>query len=256
MTWSKTHSLGQHRLVEKRILREIVRCSQISPEEVVCEAGTGEGILTKELCKYAKKVISFEIDRALYQQAENYLSSLNNVWLIHADIFKMSDLEFDVFVSNLPYSRSRTAIEWLALKKFNRAIVMLQKEFVDKLQARPGQPNYRSISVISQYCFKIENLFEVNKSSFKPQPRIESQVIRLTPKKDKRLIMKTISNIHYVFSRRNRRVFSVLRYLDGTVSCNRDWYDKRIDQMAPDELVTLAQSIKMIDLKDTCETIR
>src|ERR687895_91199 len=184
MRWSKTRSLGQHHLIDKRVLKEVIRSSQISREEVVCEAGTGEGILTRELCKYAKRVISFEIDRILYLRARNYLSDFSNLLLIHEDIFKNSDIEFDLFVSNLPYSRSKRAIEWLALKKFNRAIVMLQKEFVDKLQAKSGQSNYRSISVIGQYCFKIENLFEVSKSSFTPQPKIGSEVIKLTPKRN------------------------------------------------------------------------
>jgi 16S rRNA (adenine1518-N6/adenine1519-N6)-dimethyltransferase len=243
MRWSKTRSLGQHHLVDKRVLKEVIRSSQISREEVVCEAGTGEGILTRELCKYAKRVISFEIDRILYLRAWNYLSDFTNLLLIHEDIFN-SDIEFDVFVSNLPYSRSKRAIEWLALKKFNRAIVMLQKEFVDKLQAKSGQANYRSISVIGQYCFKIENLFEVNKSSFTPQPKIGSEVIRLTPKRDNRLILETINNVHYIFSRRNKRASSVLRAFGRTASCYHEWNDKRIDQMAPEELVALARSMK------------
>jgi 16S rRNA (adenine1518-N6/adenine1519-N6)-dimethyltransferase len=244
MRWSKTRSLGQHYLIDKRVLKEVIRSSQISHEEVVCEAGTGEGTLTRELCKYAKRVISFEIDRILYLQASNYLSEFTNLLLVHEDIFKNGDIEFDVFVSNLPYSRSKRAIEWLALKKFNRAIVMLQKEFVDKLQAKSGQSNYRSISVIGQYCFKIEKLFEVNKSSFTPQPKIDSEVIRLTPKRDDRLIMETINNVHYIFSRRNKKASSVLRAFGRTASRYHEWNDKRIDQMAPEELVALARSMK------------
>jgi 16S rRNA (adenine1518-N6/adenine1519-N6)-dimethyltransferase len=244
MRWSKTRSLGQHHLIDKRVLKEVIRSSQIGQDEVVCEAGTGEGILTRELCKYAKSVISFEIDRILYLRARNYLSDFSNLLLIHEDIFKNSDIGFDVFVSNLPYSRSKRAIEWLALKKFNRAIVMLQKEFVDKLQAKSGQSNYRSISVIGQYCFKIENLFEVSKSSFTPQPKIGSQVIKLTPKRDDLLIMETINNVHYIFSRRNKRASSVLRAFDRMESGYHDWNDKRIDQMTPEELVVLARSMK------------
>jgi 16S rRNA (adenine1518-N6/adenine1519-N6)-dimethyltransferase len=244
MRWSKTRSLGQHHLIDKRVLKEVIRSSQISHEEVVCEAGTGEGTLTRELCKYAKRVISFEIDRILYLQASNYLSEFTNLLLVHEDIFKNGDIEFDVFVSNLPYSRSKRAIEWLALKKFNRAIVMLQKEFVDKLQAKSGQSNYRSTSVIGQYCFKIEKLFEVNKSSFTPQPKIDSEVIRLTPKRDDHLIMETINNVHYIFSRRNKRASSALRAFGRTASCYHEWNDKRIDQMAPEELVALARSMK------------
>jgi 16S rRNA (adenine1518-N6/adenine1519-N6)-dimethyltransferase len=244
MRWSKTRSLGQHQLIDRRVLKEVIRSSQISREEVVCEAGTGQGILTRELCKYAKRVISFEIDRVLYLRAWNYLSDFTNLLLVHDDIFKNSNIEFDVFVSNLPYSRSKRAIEWLALRKFNRAIVMLQKEFVDKLQAKSGQANYRSISVIGQYCFKIENLFDVHRSSFTPQPKIDSEVIRLTPKRDNRLIMETINNVHYIFSRRNKRASSVLRAFGRTACCYHDWNDERIDQMTPEKLVALARSIK------------
>jgi 16S rRNA (adenine1518-N6/adenine1519-N6)-dimethyltransferase len=243
MRWSKTRSLGQHHLIDRRVLKEVIRSSQISQNDVVCEAGAGEGILTRELCKYAKSVISFEIDRILYLRAQNYLSDFSNVLLIHEDIFKNSNIEFDVFVSNLPYSMSRRAIEWLALKKFNRAIVMLQKEFVDKLQAKSGQSNYRSISVIGQYCFKIENLFEVNKSSFTPRPKIDSEVIRLTPKGDNCLTMETVNNIHYIFSRRNKRASSVVACGRMASRCH-DWNDKRIDQMTPEELVALARSLK------------
>jgi 16S rRNA (adenine1518-N6/adenine1519-N6)-dimethyltransferase len=112
------------------------------------------------------------------------------------------------------------------------------------LQAKTGQANYRSISVIGQYCFKIENLFDVDKSSFTPQPKIDSKVIRLTPKRDDCLIMETISNVHYIFSRRNKRASSVLRAFGRAASCYQEWNDKRIDQMAPEELVALARSMK------------
>ena len=80
-------------------------------------------------------------------RALNYLSGFSNLYLVHSDIFKISNIEFHVFVSNLPYSRSKDAIKWLALRKFRKAVIMLQKEFVDKLQAKPGEPNYRLISV-------------------------------------------------------------------------------------------------------------
>ncbi|MGH9890306.1 MAG: ribosomal RNA small subunit methyltransferase A, partial [Nitrososphaeraceae archaeon] len=187
MKWSKTRALGQHHLADKRILRKILDSARIGRNEIVCEAGTGEGTLTQELCKHAKKVISFEIDSVLYMRALNYLSGFSNLYLVHSDIFKISNIEFHVFVSNLPYSRSKDAIEWLALRKFRKAIIMLQKEFVNKLQAKPGEPNYRLISVIGQYCFRIDILFDVSRTSFFPQPQVDSQVIRLTPYTERRM---------------------------------------------------------------------
>ena len=59
---------------------------------------------------------------------------------------------------------------------------MTQREFADKLQANPGEKNYRAITVLSQYCFSIERLFNVSKEAFYPKPSIESTLIRLVPR--------------------------------------------------------------------------
>jgi 16S rRNA (adenine1518-N6/adenine1519-N6)-dimethyltransferase len=213
---------------------------------VVCEAGTGKGILTQELCKHAKRVVSFEIDRVLYTQALSYLSDFSNLLLINTDIFKVNNVDFHVFVSNLPYSRSKDAIEWLALRKFRRAIVMLQKEFVNKLQARPGETNYRSVSVIGQYCFKIDSLFEVNKTSFLPQPQIDSQVVRLTPYENNCIDIQTLNTLNYIFSFRNKKASSVAKIFGTNQSSYLHLNNKRIDELSPQNLVALSDSLKNI----------
>jgi len=214
--------------------------------EVVCEAGTGEGTLTQELCKHAKKVISFEIDSVLYLRALNYLSGFSNLYLVHSDIFKISNIEFHVFVSNLPYSRSKDAIEWLALRKFSKAVIMLQKEFVDKLQAKPGEPNYRLISVIGQYCFRMDILFDVSRTSFFPQPHVDSQVIRLTPYTGRRMDTQTLNVLNYFFSQRNKKVSSFARAFGAHPSSYYKWDSKRIDQLDPQELIALSESFKNV----------
>jgi 16S rRNA (adenine1518-N6/adenine1519-N6)-dimethyltransferase len=244
MKWSKTRALGQHHLADKRILRKILNSARIGRYEVVCEAGTGEGTLTQELCKHAKKVISFEIDSVLYMRALNYLSGFSNLYLVHSDIFKISKIEFHVFVSNLPYSRSKDAIEWLALRKFRTAVIMLQKEFVDKLQAKPGEPNYRLISVIGQYCFRIDILFDVSRTSFLPQPQVDSQVIRLTPYIERRIDTQTLNVLNYFFSQRNKKVSSFARAFGTHQSSYRKWDSRRIDQLDPQELIALSESFK------------
>jgi 16S rRNA (adenine1518-N6/adenine1519-N6)-dimethyltransferase len=244
MKWSKARALGQHQLRDKSILSKILNSSRIDREEIVCEAGTGEGMLTQKLCKHAKKVISFERDPVLYLRALKRLSGFSNLHLVHYDIFKVSNIEFHVFVANLPYSRSRDAIEWLALRKFRRAIVMLQKEFVDKLQAKPGEPNYRLISVIGQYCFRIDVLFDVSRTSFLPQPHVDSQVIRLTPYIERHIDTQTLNDLNYFFSRRNKTVSSLARTLGPYLSSCHTWNRKRIDQLNPQELIALSESSK------------
>jgi 16S rRNA (adenine1518-N6/adenine1519-N6)-dimethyltransferase len=246
MKWSKTRALGQHYITDKRVLRKILDSARIGRDEVVCEAGTGEGTLTQELCKHAKKVISFEIDSVLYLRALNYLSGFSNLYLVHTDIFKISCIEFHVFISNLPYSRSKDAIEWLAQRKFRKAVIMLQKEFVDKLQAKPGEPNYRLISVIGQYCFRIDILFDVSRTSFFPQPQVDSQVIRLTPYIERRMDTQTLNVLNYFFSQRNKKVSSFARAFGVHPSSYYKWDSKRIDQLDPQELIALSESFKNV----------
>jgi 16S rRNA (adenine1518-N6/adenine1519-N6)-dimethyltransferase len=156
------------------------------------------------------------------------------------DIFNVNDLQFDVFVSNLPYSRSKDAIEWLAVQEFDRAIVMLQKEFVSKLQAKPGETNYRAISVIGQYCFDIKKLFEVGRASFEPKPKIDSQVIKLIPNKDVNITAQIISTLNFIFSLRNKRASSVSENLGAKFDYSSNI---RIDELDPIDLIELAKSI-------------
>src|SRR5438105_6128379 len=176
-----TRKLGQHLLVDNRILGRIIQAAEISQQESVCEIGTGLGILTAELCRVARSVISFELDRKMFDTSSaSLLGRFPNLEMINSDAFRNTGVSFDVFVSNLPYSRSRDSIEWLASKSFKRAVIMVQSEFAAKLLAQQGQKDYRSISAVAGYCFKIERLFDVPRSSFRPPPSVESVVIRLT----------------------------------------------------------------------------
>lgn len=241
MKVSRRRLLGQHMLKDAKILEKLIEVAGISQNETVYEAGTGEGTLTAELCKRAKSVVSFEVDHDLFKKSSRLISAFPNLKLINADVFTFPVCVFDVFISNLPYSRSRDALQWLALQKFTRAILTVQKEFADKLQARPGDENYRSITVLTQHCFIIERLFHVPKGSFDPHPSVESTVIRLVPKEPETPITRaTIMNLNLLFSSRNRKLFSVLK----KHNCKIDFAGtKRIDELHPTQLFSLAESL-------------
>ena len=97
---TKTQALGQHFLVDQKILGRIVDAANICRDEVVCEAGTGTGVLTRELCKHAGQVVSYEVDKNLFQKAQSL--QFPNLHLVNADLFRAREIEFDVFCSNLP----------------------------------------------------------------------------------------------------------------------------------------------------------
>lgn len=239
MARTRTQALGQHFLADRRVLGRIVEAAEVKSDEVVCEAGAGTGILTAELCRRARRVISFEVDKTLYEKA--LLLGFENLELYNIDPFKTTRqeiIEFDVFVSNLPYSRSRDAIEWLAArKKFRRAIVMVQDEFAAKLAARQGDTNYRAVSAIASYCFQVERLFGVGKSAFEPSPKVESAVVRLTPVRT--LDKSTIKNVNRLFSQRNKKASKVAGRM--TKNAGMDFGDRRIDELEPAEAVCIAE---------------
>jgi 16S rRNA (adenine1518-N6/adenine1519-N6)-dimethyltransferase len=223
-------------LVDAAVLENIIGAASITKNETACEAGAGLGALTSELCRKARKVISFEVDRALYETARKKLEFIN-LELVHGDIFRSRGLEFDVFVSNLPYSRSRDAIEWLAVQKFDRAVVMVQKEFAEKLSAPPGSREYRAISALAGYCFDISHIATVDRDSFSPPPKVGSVVLKILPRR--RVDEEIVKGINWLFSRRNRKASSVARD-KGILGFAES---ERIDQLQPLALIKLAGMI-------------
>lgn len=226
-------------LVDRRVLGKILDAARICREETVLEAGTGQGILTAELCKVAKRVVSYEVDKNLLQQTQAHLKC-ENLEIVNADLFKTENLRFDVFASNLPYSRSRDAIEWLASQKFGRAVVMVQEEFADKLVAKPGDKNYRAISALAAHCFAIEKLFSVGREAFEPRPKVESAVIRIIPFNT--VAKETIKNLKLLFSKRNKKASTVAHKAGIKTHFSR----KRISQLEPSDLVKIAELMQSV----------
>lgn len=241
-------------LIDYKVLAKIVNAASICKNDTICEAGTGKGILTAELCKHARHVISYEVDKELFKKAQAELQ-FQNLKLVNADLFRTKGEQqkqehFDIFVSNLPYSRSRDAFEWLATQKFARAIVMVQKEFAEKITAKPGDKNYRAISVLSAHCFKIDRLFIVGRQSFQPPPMVESAVIKLTPINT--VTSDIIKNLNLLFSKRNKKASAVARKISPNLDLgsnnnnnnNNDNNNKRIDQLEADVLVKIAAGMQ------------
>lgn len=232
MPRSKTQKLGQHFLVDASVLGRIVQACKLGMDEVVCEAGTGTGVLTRELCKHAGRVVSYEVDRRFFAQARSM--RLENLELVNRDLFRERDVEFDVFVSNLPYSKSRDAFEWLATRKFGRAVVMVQKEFAQKLLARPGERNYRAITAIAAYCFSVEPLFDVGPGAFEPRPKVESTVLAINPIRT--ATAQQIKKVNLLFSKRNKKASVVAAKMGIDV----DFGSRRVFQLEPGEIMGLA----------------
>ena len=231
MSKNRRHRLGQHFLQSKNIAKTIVESAQITSKDTVLEIGTGPGILTPLLCEKAKSVISIEADEKLYSDAILKFSKIPNLEIMFGDGFE-SDLDFDIFVSNLPYSQSKRAIEWLAQKKFKTAVIMVQQEFAEKLMAKNRE--IHAISVVADYSFDISKIVKVGKNNFLPPPKVDSLVLQLRPKKQ--ITEKLIDSIEKLFSQRRKTITNIAKSFGKSIKS-----DKRIEELTPDELIKIAK---------------
>jgi len=230
----KRKLLGQHFLISQSIAKSIVDSAGITKDDIVLEIGTGQGILTPLLCKDAKQVISVEKDPVLYSKASDTFSHIPNLVLEKGDAFK-KDIPFTILVSNLPYSESRTAIEWLVQRKFKRATVMVQKEFAQKLAKKDGKER-RAISVLANYCLEIENIMDVKNTNFRPPPKVDSVVISVTQKHV--LSDETVHTVNKLFSFKRKTI----RHIGKKMGIEID-SDKRLEEMPDGEIIDIAKRI-------------
>jgi len=230
----KRKRLGQHFLTSSAIAKSIVSEAKIGKNDVVFELGTGLGILTPILCENAKKVISIDTDRKLYENAKSRFSNINNLSIEFGDGFK-TQYKFSIFVSNLPYSKSKDAIEWLANTSFSHGVIMVQKEFAEKILAKSTK-NRRSVSIIANYAFEIEKFLDVGKNNFSPPPKVDSVVLKITKKKF--LEKDLIQIINKMFSYRRKTIQNIFKQFG-----KETLIEKRLDDLSDDEIIDLAQEI-------------
>lgn len=181
-------SLGQHFLTDRRILARIVDALDPQRGETVVEVGPGRGALTELLHKRAGRVIAIEYDRALAAVLrERYADS--NVEIVEADVLE-TDLGAAAggpyaLIGNVPYYIT-TPILFHALRRprATRAVYLVQREVADRMTAPAGTKAYGALSVNVQALATAETVFRVPAGAFHPAPKVDSAVVRVTPRAD------------------------------------------------------------------------
>lgn len=193
----------QHFMTDKSLIKDIVKLANLNSNDVVLEVGSGTGLLTRELTKKAKRVIAIEKDSKL-------AGSLNfqNLDVINADALKISFPEFTSCVSNIPYSISKKLVLKLMLSDFRCMVLTVQKEFAEKLLAKTGSDNYTALSVFSQLRADMSLERKVPRTSFQPQPRVDSVVVKFIPKQ--RLTAEFYNFLNKLFQQKNKKLRNVL----------------------------------------------
>ena len=234
---NKRKNLGQHFLTSPSIAKFIVSTPKITKNDIVYEIGTGKGILTPLLCQCAKHVFTTEIDKKLYNDAIQNFSKFTNLTIKKGNGFK-DEPKFDIFVSNLPYSKSRIAIQWLLQKKFSCAMIMIQRDFAEKLMTNSIKDR-RAISVLSQYGFNMKIVKKVSNTNFSPRPKVDSVVLQIT--QTHMVTKRLIESINKIFSYRRKTTQNIARNFGITIKS-----DRRLKDMDNNEIIKLAKKINRV----------
>ncbi len=221
--FSFSKGLGQNFLLDKSVLEEIVEAAD--PKDGVIEVGPGFGVLTRELAKNSKKVVTIELDSRLFPVLDYTLGEFDNVKVIEGDILKinLSDVikeEFDgkkiSVAANLPYYITTPIITMLLEGKYpiKRIVVMVQKEVALRLSAEAGSKDYGAISVLTRYYTNPRIVTVVPAESFYPAPKVDSAVVCLEvcqkPNvlvKDEKMFFKVVKG---AFSQRRKTLLNCL----------------------------------------------
>ncbi len=179
-------AFGQHFLIDKNIVRKIVRLAQLQPGETVLEIGPGRGILTEALLEASGLVVAIELDAALCAHLRETIGARPNFQLIEGDalVFDYAQVPSPfLVVANLPYYVSTPLLFRLLeqRRRIDRLVLMLQEEVAVRLAAAPGGKEYGALSIAAQLWCDVRVSFKVPASCFRPKPKVGSAVVALTP---------------------------------------------------------------------------
>jgi 16S rRNA (adenine1518-N6/adenine1519-N6)-dimethyltransferase len=179
--------LGQHFLFTESILERIALAACPRPEPLVVEIGPGPGGLTAHLARRAERLITVELDPSLAEKIRGRFQD-QAVEVVEGDVLETDLGQWGeaVVCGNLPYYITSPIIERaLALgPALKRAVFLVQKEVAERITAQPGSRDYGYLSVSVQARARAEMLFTVRPGAFKPPPKVDSAVVRLTPSGD------------------------------------------------------------------------
>ena len=178
---------GQHFLNDKKILTAIVDALAPTDRDTIVEVGPGRGSLTDILVERSGRVIGIEIDRALAEQLGKKYQDRKNVQIVQGDVLEtdlhaLAGSDF-LLIGNVPYYIT-TPIVFKALEPPipRRSVFLVQREVAERMAAKEDTEAYGALSVNVGAVAHVEHVLNVPAGAFQPPPKVESAVVRLTPR--------------------------------------------------------------------------
>ncbi len=178
---------GQNFLIDKQVIKKVIRAANLHPKDIVLEIGPGTGALTQEIAKTAKKLIAIEKDSNMCKILKQAFRNSKNVEIVNQDILKNYELgiknyEYKI-VANLPFYITAPVIRKFLESKNppKEMILIIQKEVAQRICAKPPKMSILAVSV--QFYSKAKIISYLSKKSFYPRPKVDSAIIKIIPRK-------------------------------------------------------------------------
>ncbi|MFN7991342.1 MAG: 16S rRNA (adenine(1518)-N(6)/adenine(1519)-N(6))-dimethyltransferase RsmA [Candidatus Micrarchaeia archaeon] len=242
-------SLGQCFLEDRNTLALEARLARCDGK-VVLEIGAGDGRLTAAvLAERPKRLIAVEKDGGFAAVLRERFSGRGDVEIIEADFLQTEPQKVDIVIGNIPYYISSDIVFRLRDYGFSRAVLMVQKEFAQKMAASPGDGNFGRLSVTSQIAFRISYERTVLRHLFRPVPKVDSAIITLEPT-GKRLTPFEENIIRWIFQHKNQTVRNSLlhskMFTDADIGRLGDLQKRRGRTLAKDECLEIARLLENV----------
>ena len=240
---------GQNFLVDRYFISKII--NEINPKDgnSILEIGPGKGAITEPILKRINHISVVEIDPDMIKILKLKIST-QNISILAKDVLSINDKFFKKFnkiIGNLPYYIATEII--LKLTKIysssSELYFMVQKEVAERITAKPSNKSFGRLSVMLQYYFDTELLFEIPPVAFSPQPKITSAFIRLIRKK--RVSPKVIDKesfeqiIKIAFSQKRKTIKNNFK----NILFDKDFLNLKISPKIRSEALTIDQFIKL-----------
>ncbi len=246
---------GQNFLTDQNIINKIILAISPRKDDNFIEIGPGQGALTKFIIGKCKAIDIIEIDADLVDYLQTLFIGRDNLTIFHHDALTFNFNELCNFpariIGNLPYNIS-TPLLFHMLTIIDQTIdcvFMLQKEVAMRIAAIPNNKQYGRLSVMLQYYYKTEVLFDISPHAFYPKPKVTSSIIKLTPLVNKSILAKDESLfadiVKQAFSMRRKTITNALKnYLlaDTLMMCEID-SKSRPENLSVADFVNISNSI-------------
>ena len=246
--------LSQHFTVDPSVFQLMAEHAALTSDDVVLDIGAGFGFLTRFLAGKCRRVLAVELDPKVAVALRVLLKDLPNVTVIEGDVLRAQLPPFNKVVAIPPYGISSSLVQWLFNKPLNCAVLVLQKEFAQRLVAPIGSENYGWLTVLTYYYFDVELRDGVPRHAFYPQPEVDSVIVMLKPKHPKPFhvnneeVFKRF--VQAMFTQRNRKVKNAIQaYIkkerifarkDMHTNVSFMFHDRRVRELAPEDFGALA----------------